>query len=485
MTAPAGRRTSDDQRAAEQKRVALTAHPLQRVGAFALCALASVDAPNELTPDGFDAAVTVMTDDAIRAATVTDTKADNGFWLKTSGSFFPNSKMNHPSRLAKLAVVPDEVRAWRRMPDPANWPAAECALCGHPAVGFYGKLDVALAESISYRNTVPRGHGGLALCWGCLCSFYALPYGCALTGGASSVLHSFDDHFLRDQVRRQVDRNNQHITMGVPVQKGRLTREAAALTRLRDYEQRLRDGVDLMVFSNNNREQVLDVHSLAQPIAEWLRLTMLGSRRAGFAALLRSHRTKQAPGIAGLARNAFHEPAKIISVVAEHLTNATERDRAIPDDAIELANLCRDFAKKVLEMNNDDINQVEALAANLALVISAETVSGPLTGLLHDSKKSVPLQSRLQTMSAKWLVSPPPGASGPLITTRQFRLLFDPDGQSWLYRRLLAIAVLEQLSLLKWRPGDAKEAIETLDTEATAQIDIDDDITNGGNGELQ
>jgi hypothetical protein len=391
--------------------------------------------------------------------------------------------MNHPSRLSKLDGLREEVSRWRQMPAVEVWPAADCALCGRQAVGFYGKADVALAESISYRNTIPRGHGGLALCWACLCCFYALPYGCALTGGSSSVLHSFEDDFLRAQVFRHVRANDSHITLGGAVIKGPLGREATALLRLRGFDNELRASVDLIVFSNNNREQTLNVYSLAQPLAEWLRQTQRGSRRGGFAALVRAHLTRKAPGLAGLARNAFHNPAMIVAAAAGYASQKAEQTGAAFAELGVLVRVCRDFAERVLRVNDDDIKQVEALAANLATVISADTVRGPLTGLLRAAKSGPQLQALLQTMSAKWLLSPPPGSSGPLLTTRQFRLLFDPDGQQWLYRQLLTIAVLQELCERGWRPGDTKEAVEELDSETRAQADIDDRHTNGEDGE--
>jgi hypothetical protein len=458
----------------EQKRVVLTAHPLQRVGAMALCVLGNAAGPDLLTPEQFDVAVKRMTEDAIRAALVTSTKADDGFWLKASGSFFPNSPMNHPARLSKLDVLPAEVRKWRSPPPSEAWPSVGCALCARQAVGFYGKLDVALAESTAYRNTVPRGHGGLSLCWPCLCSFYALPYGCVLTGGQSSVLHSFDDRFLHGQVLRQVKASNQHITLGRAVVRGPLGSQAAALRRLRDFDNELRAGVDLMVFSNNNREQSLEVHSLTQPLAEWLRWTQRPSRRAGYAVLVRAHVTRKAPGLAGLARNAFHNPVGIVTAAAQYASRLAEQSGSVPASMGELAGVSWDFAERVLGVNDEDVKQVQALASNLATVISADTVRGPLTGLLRAVKNVSQLQTLMQTMSAKWLLSPPPGSSGPLLTIRQFRLLFDPDGQSWLYRQLLTIAVLQELCEQGWRPSDARDAVEELDSETQAMADIDD-----------
>ncbi|MEU7002663.1 hypothetical protein [Nonomuraea sp. NPDC046570] len=89
-----------------------------------------------------------MTRDAVAAALVRDTKSDQEFWLKTGTSFFPNSKMNHLGNAKKDdPTIRDAVRRWRERPDPSAWPEAACVLCGRDGVGYYGKVDVSLAES--------------------------------------------------------------------------------------------------------------------------------------------------------------------------------------------------------------------------------------------------------------------------------------------------------------------------------------------------
>lgn len=138
--------------------VALTPHPLQRVGAYALAVLAGVPDPHRLSDDGFNDASKRMADDAVRAALGGDTKVPAGFWLKCSLSFFPNSPMNHPSNGKKSdGAIKDAVERWRAKPEEQSWPGVPCVLCGRDAVRFFGKLDVPLAESDAYRNNTPRG----------------------------------------------------------------------------------------------------------------------------------------------------------------------------------------------------------------------------------------------------------------------------------------------------------------------------------------
>jgi hypothetical protein len=67
----------------------------------------------------------------------------------------------------------------------------------------------------------------------------------------------------------------------------------------------------------------------------------------------------------------------------------------------------------------------------------------------------------------------------PLITTAQFRLLFDPDGLSWAYRKLLVIGVLQELHTLGWQPKDAAEAATEVDEEPDELVAMDEHYVNG------
>lgn len=169
--------------------VTLTPHPLQRVGAFALAGLAGVQHPDQIGETELGNAVSVMHSDLDLTADAVDSKGPNGFWLGASYLFWPNSRVPNTTNRKKL-TVPERrelLRQWRTLPGPAETIGVPCALCGRGACGFYGKVDVALGVSVNYRNTTPRGHEGLALCRGCLASFHALPYGCAIAKGRAAA----------------------------------------------------------------------------------------------------------------------------------------------------------------------------------------------------------------------------------------------------------------------------------------------------------
>ncbi|MEW9534158.1 hypothetical protein [Microbispora sp. NPDC049125] len=451
-----------------------TAHPLQRVGAYALAILGKASSPEQLTAEAFDRAVSTVTEHAVNAALIRDTKDARGFWLKASMSFFPNSKMNHHSNAKKGDEdVRVAVRQWRRPPERDAWPEAACVLCGRAAVGFFGKVDVPLAESDLYRNSTPRGHTGMALCWPCLCSFYALPYGCRLTGGPSIALHSWDERFMARTVSRRVERNHQLIALGRPPAHTGLGKEVVALQALRHHEDRLTAGVELLVFSNNNRGQTLEIQSMDQPLAEWLRRSSRPPLRRSFPALLRAHAAADRPGIVGLARNAFRSPDLIAGACARYLTRPLDHG-VIRDDAADLAELCFSLVIEVMRMNQNEIGEIKAAGAQVATWLNAENSAGQLRAFNATLKEQSRMRHWLMRRNVDALLARESGIEGPLITDNQFRLLFDPEvEQAWFHRQLLVVSVVQRLHELGFKPADRAEvAAEMAAEEADNPEDI-------------
>jgi len=468
-----------------QSRLTLTAHPLQRIGAYAIAALAGRGhgpdmEPQDVSGDQLDRVLELMTEHAIRAALVRDSKGPNGFWLKVSYSFFPNAPMNHPGNGKK---TDDEIRAavrkWRCLPEPASWPAAGCVLCGRQSVAFFGKVDVALAESESYRNTTPRGHAGMALCRPCVASFHALPYGSQLTGGISYALHSWDESFLKQTVARQVDRNLKLAETGDGSRRPGEVREVLILTALKNYGERLTAGVDLLIFSNSNRGQLMEIRSLEQPLAEWLRRLASARQKRGFTALVRAHVTANTPGVVNLARNAFGQPTKIVSSSLRRL--ATTVTGAAPDRAeiADLAALLYSFVTEVLLMHEKDLSEIRATARNVAGLLNNESTAGQLRKLRSSLREPIKLRQWLTGQGVTWAIKPPDGADGPLVTERAYALLFGPgpDNPAWFHRDLLLVGVLEQLSQLGWRATDPDQSDEDDDPLEGPDSDLIKDDT--------
>lgn len=471
-------------------RLVLTPHPLQRVGAHALAALGEVASPEHLDAEGLQKAMNALASDAARAA-LKDSKEADGFWQKASLSFFPNSPMNHPGRRkGKNAQghprtdrdVKAAVRAWLSPPEPDTWPGVGCMLCGRTAVGFFGKRDVVLAESEAYRNTTPPGHEGLALCWPCLCSFYALPYGSQLTGGVSVALHTWDEGLLRQATRRRVEGNRRVAQVGSLKAAPMEARKVVALTALRFYGDRLTDSVELLVFNNNNRGQLLESHALSQPLAEWLRRTRRETGlRQGFAALVRAHRTPQAAGVAGLARNAFDSPTRIVTAGLARMTACALRPQPDHVEIRELSRVLASFATEVMQVKEKDLAEIRGTAQKVASLLAKEKTLGPLKTLKAKLRDSRQLRSWLIIRAIAWAGTEHEGFSGPLISERGMLLLFDPgsDTPSWLYRDLLLVGVLEELARLGWKTEEtaeeSDETVQQLDAEDEMYLSQDDE----------
>ncbi|WP_330462109.1 MULTISPECIES: hypothetical protein [unclassified Streptomyces] len=460
----------------EQTSLRLTPHPLQRVGAFALAAFAGAGHPDMVAGPLFAAATEKVTEAAVQAALVRDTKAEAGFLLKCSYSLWPNSKMNHP-RNKKLsdAEVSAAVRAWRTIPAPECWPEAGCVLCGAAAVGFYGKSDVVLAESIAYRNSTPRGHSGVALCWPCVCSFHAIPFGSQLSGGPSTVVHTWDERLAAHATRRQVQRNGLLITAGAKPSSPQP--EVAALAALRGYEHRVAAGVELLVFTNNNQDQVLTSHAVDQPLAEWLRTTTrLPARRTGFACLLRACRTDKGSGAQNLAWRVFHRSDSLPGVLASHLVARTEACGLPAPESPAVAELTGSYLHEVMHMEEKDLTEIRGTAQRIAALFKSDDTGGKLTGFhaLFRAGRGADLRSWLQRHGVEWVLTRPEDGA-PLITERGFELLFSPsqDGNAWFFRQYLLTSVLAELHRRGWQPKDAKSIVEDFDPDAIDPADTD------------
>lgn len=452
--------------------VALTPHPLQRVGAFALAGLSGVRHPDQVGEAELAQAVSAMHDDLYETTRLPDAKAAGGFWLGASYLFWPNSGTPNTTNRKSLSVAErrEKLREWRTLPGPEDTIGVPCALCARPACGFYGKVDVALAASVNYRNTTPRGHQGLALCRGCLASFHALPYGCAIAKGRAAVMHSWDDDFLRKWVLPQVRRMRRAADVGA----GRFgdsrpyARQVAALQVIRGYDRKLSDGVDLMVFSNSNKEQVLDVHPLAQPAAEWVRSVRYEpSLSAGWRYLLRAHYRPNVPGLSGLARNLFDRPRYVIRAAASYLAEHAGQSEKPPGETPALAVLCRDYAMKVLMMQTSDADEIRALAVKAAKEAGQD--KSQFSRFEYATRRPGDLKRWLRTKAVSQVsYSKAPAA---FITERQWRLLFDSD-DAFLHRDLLLICVLEEVHRLdpQWREDDPDKRQE-LDDEAAEASD--------------
>jgi hypothetical protein len=453
--------------------VVLSPHPLQRVGAFVLATLAGVQRPEEISDGDLTQALQDMESDLLRTASLQDSKAPGGFWLKSSHLLWPNSPLSHPSRSKKSVTERVEwLKDWWSPPGPGRVIGVPCAMCGRDACGYFGKVDVPLAAGVNYRNTTARGHEGMALCRGCLASFHALPFGCAISRGRAAALHSWDDKFLKMTVARQVGRMRREADVAA----GRFgasrpnARQVAALYEVRAYDKRFVEGVELIVFKNGNQEQQLDSYEMDQPLAEWLRLIRYDQRFAdGWRYLIRAHHGPKVPGLSSLARNLFGQPQRIVATACAYLTRLADEAARPAGETPALAVIIFDYATRVLNVNNADAEQIRLLAANVAAV-AGQDKSG-FQKFAVAARKVGTLQQWLRRQAVGQVLYDQ--KSGAFITERQWLLLFDSGTDGFLNRDLLLISTLEQIHSRnpEWRTDDPearKEIDDNFDSENEA-----------------
>ncbi|WP_129840323.1 hypothetical protein [Streptomyces sp. RFCAC02] len=460
--------------------VVLTSSPLQRAGAFALAALADVDHPDELTSDTFLETVNRMTGDLLVTSEVTKADEPGGFWLSASYMLWPNSKINPTARKKQSpAERRDAIREWRAEPGPADRLDAPCAYCGRGAYTWFGKVDIPLGASVAHRNTTARGHEGTPLCYPCVASLWAFPYGATLSGGRAALVHSWDDTFLARTTRQAVDRTLRAATVAMPKGKKPVpyARELAVLTAVRAYTHRISAPVELMVLSNSNKEQLLATQEMGQPVAEWLRSTRRSE--AAYQRLAMTQGTKQVPGEAFLAKRAFSRPAQVLDFAVGHLLSRISASVCIPDDVQALGPLIDSYCRKVLTMDDKDIEQIKALARRVAGLLGQDDRPGPFRDFIRANTRGGNLHAWFRMKSVDWLLYPRPKDAAPtLLPVRHYRLLFE-DERSWSYRRLLVFAVIEALGEAGWQPKGSKEEIQEVEEAAKAvAADSEEDATS-------
>ncbi|APU15213.1 hypothetical protein [Actinoalloteichus fjordicus] len=464
--------------------VELTAHPMQRAGAFALAALARRDHPQEVGEDEFGAVWALMTDDAAAATRRLDAKQPGAFLLAASYGLWPNCKMNIPSmRRLSAEQRAEAVEQWRAPRDPDCRIDAACALCGQAACGFFGKVDVPLAMSVEYRNTTVPGHAGLALCRGCLASFYALPYACYFQGGRAAILHSWDEAFLGPAIRGQVVETSRRIA-SMSTEKPAKTayaREQVALERLRRYSHPVTADVSLIAFTNSNQEQEFSEYRISLPLAIWLRSTARQpERKAAWSALERACHSERVAGSAALAGLLVRQPHRIVGRVARYISTRTADSRGseVGDEITGLVELLQSFVREVQQVNEQQLQEIVEVGNRAAALMTV--TKKQVNTLVVAHRKPSDLRRWLHRCTVDWLLARENPAltsitdtSKPFISPTQLRWLFEYGDEAWLFRDLLFTAVLAELQRRGHQPDtqDQQEIKDALDEDVTDKED--------------
>lgn len=446
--------------------VMLTASPVQRIGAFALAAICDVAHPDQLTDEALARAVEEMTGHLLATSSVAKAADPGGYWLGVSYFLWPNSGLNPTARGKQSPAERRQlIGDWRALRDSAGGPGVPCSYCGRPACGWFGKVDILLGASVAHRNTTAPGHEGTPLCFPCVASLWAFPYGASLSGGRAAAIHSWDDVFLAKMTRGAVLSTMQAALAG-PAKGAKpdpFARELWVWRAVRAYVPRITAGVELMVLSNSNQEQLLATQELSQPIAVWLQSTSSDrDRRAGYPTLVATQATPKAPGEALLAKRGFTQPAQVLNTAVDHLIGQVSATALVPVGTAALAPLVYSYCCEVLNMDDKDVERIRELSQRLARLLGQDDRPGPFRDFIRANSRGGNLNGWFRTKGIDWLLLPRPAGTPPvLLPVRDYRLLFE-DERSWSWRRLLVFGVLEALGEAGWQPRGSREEMQEI-----------------------
>jgi hypothetical protein len=465
--------------AAAAPALSLTPHPLQRVGAFAVACLAGRAGVDAVTGADLDTVSKAVQRDAVAAARA-GKHGPGSYWQKVLGAAFPNAPATHPGRArrdvaAELAVFLDRPAT----PGVAGFP---CVLCARPADRVVGKDRFPLVASVLYRNTTAPGVPGWPLCWPCLVTGWAMPYGATYLRGQLVVFDASDHELLGYLTGRAVQENRRYVSVDQVAAPVRLERPTTVVFRaLRAYPEPPQSGVRMLVFRNDNRGAQLRSHRIAQHRCAFL-VGLDARDRAAALGLRAVCRAFDASGPDGTVRR-LGENVAAASLLEqpEHGFLSTARRALLgvlsspdTDAPATIPALARRYGKEVLNVSTVDSGRIEQVSERVAALIGNGEVRGPLREFTDASRSPRKLTSWFRRRAVDRLITDP--QAGPLLEPADYELLFQEGADGFVARDLLFFAVIARLHERGWgRSLDQATRAELAAELADANTgDIDD-----------
>lgn len=249
--------------------LALTGHPTQRCGAWAVALLVGREHPDDVGADDLTSVVQRLVDDVVRAATAAKNTSAYDWW-KVLFALYPNSKATHSVRLKDPDALRPQIADLFAV-DPVDSNTHPCTFCASPAGVLWAKANLPLFDTDRAVNTLPPRTPGWPVCRACRIAMWALPYGARLTAGSATVLTCEDEYVEREFVRRNVERADRIRQGGFSGLAADAGPEAVTLEILADPAVRRLVGTTLWMFKNDNQEPWLRVTTTRVAVVKFLR----------------------------------------------------------------------------------------------------------------------------------------------------------------------------------------------------------------------
>jgi CRISPR-associated protein Cst1 len=410
--------------AATWQELTLTAHPLQRCGAWAVAVLAGRADPGAVTSEDLDTVAGRLVEDI----TAVSTQPTNPDWWKVLFALYPNSKPTHAQRTRDPDVLRPLVAALFT-PDAPGADAPPCTFCSRPTTMLWAKSHMPLFDTTHAVNTLPPRTAGWPVCRGCRVALWTLPYGAWVTAGSATVLMCGNPAVERRFVARNVTRATRIQQVGFAGVPADACAEAITLAALRAHAADAPADAVLWSFKNDNQEPWLRVSATRQAIGRLLvRIESDPATRQGWRRLRRAlaRPDKDPSGYTAIARMLFvdeHGSADRLLYVLLRESTDPPADPVATDGWRRLA---RAYQEEMYGMD------VERLAPARELV-TKWIMAGNRRSRFNEYAKVAPsnyaLHKLLMTASARLLRDgdQPPDISGITPTL----LSTGPDGWRW------------------------------------------------------
>jgi CRISPR-associated protein Cst1 len=359
--------------------LALTWHPIQRCGAWAVAVLAGRDSPAAVTSADIDRVAATLTADIVRAAAAC--KSEGAYdWWKVLFALYPNAKPTHASRPRDPEELRPDVTALFA-PDPADATARPCVFCARPSAVLRAKPTLPMFDTTKALNTLPPGVAGWPVCRACRVTTWALPYAAWLTAASATVLTCDNPLVERAFAERNVRRAARIRQLGFTSLGANASAETVTLAAVRAHAHQACHSATLWAFKNDNQEPWLRVTATRGALTTFIVRMMAdpGCSR-GWRALQRAlHRTDSAgqvtvSGAAAAARLLFDREDRPAGRLADSLFGlASDPARVSARTVVAWRALCRLYLEVMCGMDDEQLGRLKPARELIAEWITQET----------------------------------------------------------------------------------------------------------------